>query len=236
LSARIVSAIPAVLSRSIPFGYGATRLARNAAVVLLLAATPAAAETVTVAALGDSLTMGYGLPPDDGFVPQLQAWLDERGVDAEVLNAGVSGDTTAGGLSRVGWTLSPEVDAMIVELGGNDMLRGLDPAETRRNLDGILAAARDADVEVLLVGFTAPSNYGPEFKSAFDAIYPDLARKYGAALYPSYFAPLEALQDRNAAMRDYVQPDGLHPNARGIDLIVDAIGPAVADLVARVAD
>ena len=121
--------------------------------------TMAAAEPVTIAALGDSLTQGFGLVPEAGFVPQLEAWLKDAGADVALINAGVSGDTTAGGLSRVGWTLTPEVDAMIVALGGNDLLRGIDPAASRANLDGILAAAAEADVPVLLVGIESPQRF-----------------------------------------------------------------------------
>jgi acyl-CoA thioesterase-1 len=144
---------------------------RKAVIGIVLGLAGAAqADEVVIAALGDSLTQGYGLPAEQGFVPQLQAWLDAQGVEARLINAGVSGDTTAGGLSRVGWTLTPEVDAMIVTLGGNDLLRGLDPAQARSNISGILQAAKTADVEVLLVGMDAPGNYGPDYKAQFDAI------------------------------------------------------------------
>ncbi|MGC9417695.1 MAG: arylesterase [Rhodovulum sp.] len=193
---------------------------------------PASAE-VTIAALGDSLTQGYGLAQGDGFVPQLQAWLHEHGADATVLNAGVSGDTTAGGLSRVGWTLTPEVGAMIVALGGNDLLRGINPAASRANLEGILKAAREADVEVLLVGLSAPGNYGPDYKAAFDAMYPELAENYDTLYFESFLKGLTDLPDRDAAMGDYMQEDGIHPSAAGVERIVEAMGPAVLDLVAR---
>ena len=129
------------------------------------------ADEIVIAALGDSLTQGFGLVQEDGFVPQMQTWLSRQGIDARLINAGVSGDTTAGGLSRVAWTLTPEVDAMIVALGGNDFLRGFAPDVSRANLEGILQAADAAEVEVLLVGMQAPGNYGPDYKLAFDAIY-----------------------------------------------------------------
>jgi acyl-CoA thioesterase-1 len=199
-----------------------------------MAVSPAAAE-VTIAALGDSLTQGYGLPPDDGFVPQLQRWLDAKGVDATILNAGVSGDTTQGGLSRVEWTLTPEVDALIVALGGNDLLRGIDPAVARTNLEGIMKAAEARDLPVLLVGMTAPGNYGPDYKAQFDAIYPDLAAQYGALLHPDFLGAIAAQPDREAALRTYMQPDGLHPNAEGVRLMVEDVGPAVIDLVEQAA-
>lgn len=217
-------------------GYGAFRAARNLGLALWLAVTPALADGVTVAALGDSLTQGYGLPPGDGFVPQLEAWLRAQGADVTVLNAGVSGDTTQGGLSRVEWTLTPEVDALIVALGGNDLLRGIDPAVSRANLDGILAAAAQRGLPVLLVGMQAPGNYGPDYKAAFDAMYPELAERYGALLYPGFLDALADQPDRQAAFTDYMQPDGLHPNREGVALIVAAMGPTVLGLVRRVRD
>lgn len=194
------------------------------------AAGPAAAETV-IAALGDSLTHGYGLSPEDGFVPQLQRWLDDRGADVRLINAGVSGDTTAGGAARIAWTLTPEVDAVIVALGGNDVLRGIDPAVARANLDQILRTAVDADVDVLLIGIEVPANYGPEYKTAFDAIYADLADEYGALLVENFLGAI--LTPDPSDMRVWLQEDGLHPNAEGVSRIVAAIGPSVLDLVQR---
>jgi acyl-CoA thioesterase-1 len=216
--------------------YGAGRRRRNLwlALPLVLLALPGAAQPVTVAALGDSLTQGYGLPEAEGFVPQLGRWLADRGHDAVILNAGVSGDTTAGGLSRTDWTLTPEVDALIVTLGGNDLLRGIDPAVSRANLAGILDKAAARGVPVLLIGLDAPANYGADYQSAFDAIYPDLAEAYGTLYVSDFLAPLvDAAGSRPAALARYMQPDGIHPNAAGVAVIVDAIGPAVADLVAR---
>jgi acyl-CoA thioesterase-1 len=222
------------LDRYVRSGYGAARWLRNlaAAIVMAGAAATAEAETVTVAALGDSLTQGYGLMPEEGFVPQLESWLRAQGADVALINAGVSGDTTAGGLARVGWTLAPEVDAMIVTLGGNDMLRGIDPASSRENLRGILEAARTAGVAVLLVGMEAPSNYGPDYKAEFDAIYPDLAREFGVALYPSFFGALLGDGDLDGARDAYFQADGIHPNPDGVARIVADLGTAVLALVA----
>ncbi|WP_088623428.1 arylesterase [Oceanicola sp. 22II-s10i] len=191
------------------------------------------AEEVTILALGDSLMAGYGLPDGQGMVPQMQAWLDAQGEDATLINAGVSGDTTQGGLARVEWSLTPEVDAMIVELGGNDLLRGTDPALTRKNLDQILSIAQARDLPVLLIGLPASSNYGPEYKAAFDAIYPELAEKYGALVEPNIFAGLGAGDDP-AAARKWMQPDGLHPNSEGVTRIVAALGPSVRALIRRV--
>lgn len=202
--------------------------------ICLALAAPAWADPVRVAALGDSLTQGFGLPRSDGFVPQLQAWLDAQGEDVAILNAGVSGDTTAGGLSRVDWTLTPEIDAMIVALGGNDLLRGIDPEVSRANLDGILSKAAEADVPVLLVGIDAPGNYGPDYKADFDAIYTDLSAKYDTLLAPDFLSALSSVEDRQAAMAQYMQPDGIHPNANGVELIVQDLGPKVQALIDRV--
>ncbi|SEM69705.1 acyl-CoA thioesterase-1 [Loktanella fryxellensis] len=184
-------------------------------------AAPAAAQ-VTVAALGDSLTAGYGLPTADGFVPQMQAWLDAQGADVVLLNAGVSGDTTAGGLSRMDWTLTPDVDGVIVALGGNDYLRGLDPVVSRDNLDAILAKAQTAEVPALLVGLEAGTNYGADFTQAFNGMYAELGAAYDVPVYPDWFGPL-----REGDLRTYLQDDGVHPNAEGVSLIVDAMGPAL---------
>lgn len=195
-----------------------------------LTAAPSWAEEVVIAALGDSLTQGYGLPAEQGFVPQLEAWLQARGHEVRLINAGVSGDTTAGGLARIGWTLTSDVQALIVTLGGNDLLRGLQPEAARANLAGILDAAGAAGVEVLLVGMEAPLNYGPDYQAAFDANYPDLAAEYGTLYAESFLAPVVAAPDLRAVM----QADGIHPNATGVALIVEALGPAVEALLTRV--
>ncbi|MEM1429565.1 MAG: arylesterase [Pseudomonadota bacterium] len=214
--------------------YGARNALRKAALAgaLAVAAGTAQAEVV-IAALGDSLTQGFGLPQEEGFVPVLEAWLKGRGNDVRLVNAGVSGDTTAGGLSRVAWTLTDEIDAMIVALGGNDVLRGIDPAVSRANLDGILKTAQEAGVDVLLVGIGAPGNYGPEYRDAFEAIYPSLAEAYGALLEPNFLTPLEEARDGGAPLSDLMQSDGIHPSARGVEIIVDGLGPSVEALVTR---
>jgi len=213
------------------FQYGVWSMRGKVATMFLLVATPAMAEDVTVLAFGDSLTQGYGLPEAQGLVPQLDAWLAAKGVKVDLINAGVSGDTTAGGAARVDWSLSPEVDAMIVTLGGNDLLRGLDPSDARSNLRAILESARSRDVEVLLVGMKAPGNYGAEYQTAFDSIYPDLAQEFGTLYFENFFAGLG--QDDPAQARRYFQPDGIHPNSEGVERIVEALGPAVVDLVQR---
>ena len=200
---------------------------------VLITAGAAHAETVTIAALGDSLTAGYGLPQQEGFVPQLEAWLQAQGADAEVMNAGVSGDTTAGGLSRAAWTLTPEVDAMIVALGGNDFLRGFDPAISRANLDGILAAGRDAGVEMLLVGLSVGTNYGLDYKRDFEGMYVELALKYDVPLYPDFASGLRAAAGMQEGMSEFLQADGIHPNTQGVSVIVAAMGPAVLELISQ---
>jgi acyl-CoA thioesterase I len=211
----------------------ARKAAMGLAAGLLLAAPLAAADPVTVAALGDSLTQGYGLPDGQGFVPRLQAWLDARGADVRLINAGVSGDTTAGGLARIGWTLTTEVDALIVALGGNDVLRGIPPATARANLDGIMSAAAARDLPVLLVGIEVPGNYGPDYQAEFAAIWPGLAAEYGALHAESFLAPILDGGDRDSALRRYMQPDGIHPNAEGVARIVAALGPQVLELAER---
>lgn len=213
--------------------YGLRRALSNVTFALALAAAPvAAAEPLELVALGDSLTQGYGLPEGDGLVPQLQAWLTAQGADVRVVNAGVSGDTTAGGLSRVGWSLTPETDALMVILGGNDLLRGIPPAEVRANLDGILTEARGRGLPVLLVPMQATMNYGADYKTAFDALYAELAAKHGAQLGQPYFA---ALGEANpAAMAQYMQPDGIHPSKDGVARIVTVLGPQVLTLLATV--
>ena len=159
-----------------------TRMGKALAVMACLAGPALAEAPVTVLALGDSLTQGYGLPQEEGFVPQLRDWLTDHGVAAQIVNGGVSGDTTAGGAARVDWSLTPEVDAMIVALGGNDLLRGIEPDVARGNLERILQAAKANAVEVLLVGMDAPGNYGAAYKTDFDAIYPESGRGIWHAL------------------------------------------------------
>ena len=208
---------------------------RNVTIALIFTTLPALAEPLTLVALGDSLTQGYGLPAEDGFVPQLQSWLTAQGLDVVVVNAGVSGDTTAGGLSRLDWTLTPNVDAMIVTLGGNDLLRGIDPATSRANLDAILQGAQSHNLPVLLIAMQAPGNYGPDYKTAFDAIYLELAAQYGTLLAPGFFAPLMAADADPAALTAYLQADGIHPNAEGVVKIVAGLGPQVIELLGQVA-
>ncbi|MDD9744678.1 MULTISPECIES: arylesterase [Marinovum] len=216
------------------FTYGVcARLSKACAIVLTLAA-PAAAEELEILALGDSLIQGYGLMADEGFVPQMQDWLEAQGHDVTLINGGVSGDTTAGGLARVEWSLSPGVDAMIVALGGNDVLRGLDPAVSRDNLDGILRVAAAREMPVLLVPMRAPGNYGPDYKAAFDGIYADLAAEHGALEAPAFLDILLPDGGDPSGAADLMQGDGIHPNAEGVARIVEGIGPHVERLIAEV--
>jgi acyl-CoA thioesterase-1 len=210
------------------FALGFTALALGS-----VAMTPATAETLRLTALGDSLTQGYGLMPGEGLVPQLQAWLTARGHDVAILNAGVSGDTTAGGLSRLDWTLADTPDAMIVALGGNDLLRGIDPALSRSNLAGILEQLAADGIPALLVGLPAPGNYGAAFQAEFDAMYPDLAAQFGALLVPDLLAPITAAADAGTPMTDLMQGDMIHPNPAGVALVVEQLGPAVEALIQR---
>jgi len=209
--------------------YGLAFLRGKAAAGFLLIASPVCAEPVTVLALGDSLTQGYGLVQEDGFVPQLGRWLAEAGEDVQMINGGVSGDTTAGGAARVRWSLTPEVDVMIVALGGNDLLRGIDPAVSRANLDMILSIAAEENMPVLLVGLQAPGNYGPDYKAAFDSIYPELAEAYGTTYFENFFAGLN--DSSLETQMEFFQADGIHPNAQGVTRIVESLGPVVQQLV-----
>ena len=217
--------------RRVAFGYGAVRGLRNLITGMLFTVSAAQAETVIVAALGDSLTAGYGLTTSAGFVPQLQSWLTAQDIDAELRNAGVSGDTTAGGLSRTDWTLTPDVDAMIVTLGGNDYLRGLDPAISRANLRGILEKAAVSDVDVLLVGLTAGNNYGADYKAQFEAMYQDLATEFDVLFFENFFQGLSEAAGTRENVQAFMQSDNIHPNKEGVSAIVAAIAPSVVTLV-----
>lgn len=192
---------------------------------MALAASPAqAAPPLVLVALGDSLTAGYGLPQDAAFPSVLARRLTDMGWQVEVRNAGVSGDTTAGGLARLDWTLTPPPDAVILELGANDALRGLPPAEAKANLAAMLKKLKERDIPVLLAGMLAPRNLGAAYATEFDAIYPALAAEFGVALYPFFL-------DGVAADPRTVQPDGLHPTAEGVRIVVGKILPQVEKLL-----
>ena len=203
----------------------------NAAAAILLALlwfAPAATASppLRLLVLGDSLTAGYGLTAEDGFTAQLQAALKDAGRDVVVLNAGVSGDTTAGGRARIGWALGDKPDAVIVELGANDGLRGLDPKATFDNLDAIIADIRRAGLPVLLTGMLAPPNLGRDYADDFNAVFPRLAEQHDVLFYPFFLAGVAAKPDLN-------QDDGIHPNPKGVRAVVDRILPYVLDLLAR---
>ncbi len=206
----------------------------KAATAVFLMSGAVNADTLKVVALGDSLTQGYGLQQGAGFVPQLQNWLVDQGADVQLVNAGVSGDTTAGGAARAAWSLSPDTDAMILALGANDMLRGIDPGTSRANLTQILQVAAAQDVEVLLVGMQAPGNFGADYKARFEAIYPELAADFDTLHMESFFEGLGSSDP--AQLQGLLQGDGIHPNREGVALIVAAVGPQVMDLLARAAE
>jgi acyl-CoA thioesterase I len=200
----------------------------SAALFAATGAGPArAGAPIHIVALGDSLTAGYGLAEKDGFVPRLQAALAQNGAAAAVANAGVSGDTSADGLARLDWSVPQGTDAVIVELGANDMLRGIKPEVTRATLEEILRRLTQRHISVLLCGMRAAPNLGADYDQSFDRIYPDLAAKYGVLLYPFFL-------DGVAADLKLTQPDGLHPNAAGVDVIVQRILPKVLELIAQV--
>ncbi len=214
-------------SKIFSFGYGALGVLRNLSIVTVLTTGYAAADEIVIAALGDSLTAGYGVAQGDGFVPQMDAWLEAQGLQVDLRNAGVSGDTTAGGLSRVDWTLTPDVDGMIVTLGGNDYLRGIDPAVSRANLRGVLEAAEAKGVDVMMVGLRAGGNYGLDYKTEFEAMYSDLSAEFDVPLFPSFFQGLQAAAGMQDGLAEFMQRDGIHPNAEGVRVIVAAMGPDV---------
>jgi acyl-CoA thioesterase-1 len=187
----------------------------------------AAERSVNIVAFGDSLTAGYGLAAGEAFPAQLQRALEAKGVAATVVNAGVSGDTTTGGLSRLDWSVPDGTDAVILELGANDALRGFDPAVTRRTLDTMLHRLKERKIPVLLCGMLAPPNLGAEYGRAFNAIYPELAAESRTILYPFFLTGVAADPKLN-------QHDGMHPTAAGVAVIVARIMPQVEELIARV--
>lgn len=206
--------------------YRRFKLALGAAAAFLFLAAPVWAAPVKILALGTSLTQGYGLPPGTEIPAVLQSELKKKGIDATVINAGVSGDTSAGGLSRLDWSLADHPDAAMIELGSNDALRGIDPASTERNLSAIIAQLTAKHIPVLLLGMRAPKNFGPEYEAKFNAIYPDLARRYNVLLYPFVL-------DGVALNPKLNQKDDIHPNPAGVKIIVSKILPDVLKLVSQ---
>lgn len=200
--------------------YGLVALFVNFMVTL-----PAAADSIRILALGDSLTAGYGLAAEESFPARLEAALRQRGHDVRVINGGVSGDTSAGGLARLDWVLADKPHAAIVELGANDGLRGLDPETTHANLDAILTRLRESGVQVLLAGMRAPPNLGRDYQQEFDAVFARLRDSHNVRFYPFFLEGVAAQPALN-------QADGIHPNAEGVQMIVDAILPHVERLLA----
>jgi acyl-CoA thioesterase-1 len=192
----------------------------------LLVVSSAWAAPIRILMLGTSLTQGYGLPPGAEIPALLEVKLKAAGIDARVINAGVSGDTSAGGLARLDWSLTDHPAAAVVELGSNDALRGIPVAQTEKNLSSIAAKLRAERIPTLLLGMKAPRNLGPEYASAFDSIYPRVAKQTGALLYPFVL-------DGVAMNPKFNQADGLHPNAAGAKIIADHIFPDVEALVAK---
>jgi acyl-CoA thioesterase-1 len=197
------------------------------AAILLFSVQLASAKPVTLLVLGDSLTAGLGLEPQDAFPAKLEAELKSRHPDLTIINAGVSGDTAADGLARLDWALTDEVGGLIVGLGANDALRGLDAAQTEMALDGIMLKAQQRNLPVLILGMKAPPNMGPDYVAQFDGLYPRLAEKHGALLYPFFL-------DGVAASASLNQTDGIHPNAQGVNAIVLKVLPLVEELIGKV--
>jgi acyl-CoA thioesterase I len=200
-------------------------------ILLWACAVPASAEAkdapVRIVALGDSLTAGYMLAARDAFPAQLERKLKEAGLDVEIANAGVSGDTTAGALARLDWAVPDGTEAVILELGANDALRGLDPAKARRNLGAIVRRLKDRGIDILIAGMLAPGNLGEAYAASFNAIFSELAQEHGVLHYPFFL--------QGVAMRSKLNlGDGLHPNAQGVSVIVEGIAPKVEELIARV--
>jgi acyl-CoA thioesterase-1 len=215
---------------SLRLPYGVVRLFVYLGLAMNLGmAAPAEAQDVHILALGDSLTAGYGLPPGQGFVPQLEDTLRRNGIRARVTNAGVSGNTAGQGRARLQWTLGAlkvKPDLAIVALGANDMLRGLPPSRTREDLEAIMAEFKRRDIPVVLAGMLAPPNLGARFMTEYNSIFPDLARKYGARLYPFFLAGVAGDPSLNL-------PDRLHPNFQGIKRMVSGIAPTVIGAIEK---
>ena len=194
---------------------------------LLFSIQLAFAKPITLLALGDSLTSGLGLEASEAFPAKLEAALKSRFPDLKIINGGVSGDTAADGLARLDWALTDDVDGLIVGLGANDALRGLDVSQTETALNAIMVKAQLKNLPVLILGMKSPPNMGPDYVARFDSLYPHLAAKFQALFYPFYLDGVAA----NAALN---QADGIHPNGRGVDAIVSKVMPRVEELIGKV--
>lgn len=210
--------------RLIQYGVGMVRLKFVFATVFLN--SPLMAEPASVLMLGDSLTHGYGLPADQGLVPRLEEWLQGRGHDVSLINAGVSGDTTAGGLARINWLLTDDLDAIVIELGANDALRGIDPVHISQNLAAMVDVAQQADLPVLLMRVPSVGNFGTEYRESYNVAFTDAARQERVHLVENFFNALSDMEP--VRLQQVMQPDGTHPNAEGVAMIVDDIGPDLA--------
>ena len=195
-----------------------------AGLYLMIGDMPAKAHIPVILDFGDSLTAGYGLAPEQAFPARLEAVLRLQGIEVRVVNGGVSGDTTAGGLARLDWALADKPDLVILALGANDALRGIDPATVRDNLDKMIGKIEANGAKMLLIGTLAPPNWGAEYENAFDRIFPELAKVHDVPLYRFFL-------DGVAMKPELNQPDGLHPNERGVAVLVDRLAPVVARLV-----
>jgi acyl-CoA thioesterase I len=199
-----------------------------AAFGLAFGTSPASAQHVPkIVAFGDSLTAGLGVSANDAFPAKLQQALAAKGIKVDIINAGVSGDTATGGLARLDWSVPKDTDAVILELGANDAMRGVDPAITRKALDEMLQRLKQRAIPVLLCGMYAPPNMGDEFVQTYRDMYPALAQRYGAILYPFFL-------DQVATKAELNQADGIHPNPKGVDRIVEGVLPKVEELIARI--
>ena len=212
--------------RAVLFDHRGFFAALVAALLHLGMAAPNAmsAEPLKILALGDSLTSGYGLPPGEGFTDQLGQALKDQGVAVRVINGGVAGDTSADGLARLDWSLADDPDLVIIELGGNDALRALDPKSTKANLDKILTKLQQQHRAILLTGMLAPPNLGEDYAARFNRIFPALAKQHEVALYPFFL-------DGVAGNPSLVQPDGIHPTAQGVAIIVQRILPSLHEAI-----
>ncbi|MDM9621385.1 arylesterase [Rhizobium sp. AC44/96] len=196
-------------------------------VASLLFCVAADAKTIRLVGFGDSLMAGYQLPPGDGFPEKLQAALKAKGIDVEIANAGVSGDTTTGGLARIDWSVPDGTDGVILELGANDALRGIPPEQSEKNLDEMIARLKGRGIAVLLAGMMAPPNMGGDYAARFNPIYQKLSQKHGVALYPFFLDGI--VLDAGLKLED-----GMHPNSKGVDVMVEKMEPAITQFIGTI--
>ena len=207
--------------------YGLFFVVNKTVILLFVFFSSAQADNqIRILMLGDSLTQGYGLKEKKGLVPKLQNWLSTNNVEVLLINGGVSGDTTLGGFERLDWLLTPNIDGVVVALGGNDLLRGFDPKFTKNNLQAIFKNLKSKGINSVIVGTISPLNYGPQFKKEYDAIYPSLAKEYNLFYIDSLFSPLIDKKTQEISV-NLLQADGIHPNEKGVEAIVNYIGPVI---------